>query len=55
MDHKTVEIGVCGTLNINISAAHIVQSVIVKAEGTFSVLEEIVSREYLFVRIYNGS
>ena len=51
--NQTVEVGVRGMLQIKISVAHDTESLIVKAEGTDSVLEESLGGQYRVVSLYN--
>ena len=44
MGNQMVEIGVCGTLDIKIYVANIVESLIDKSEGTVSVIDESVCK-----------
>ena len=49
-----VEVGVCGTLDIKIYVANVVESLIDKAEGTVSVIDESMCKCWWYVRQHHG-
>jgi len=51
---KSVQVGVGGSLNVEVSAAHIVQGLVIKAEGAVSVLQEGVGRQDVVVGLNDG-
>ena len=54
LSDETVEVGVGGTLNVKVTTAHIVQSLVVKAEGTVGVLEQCMGRQDGVVGLNDG-
>ena len=55
LSDETVQVGVSRALNAEVTAAHIVESLVVEAEGTVGVLKESVGGEHGVVRLNNGS
>merc|ERR1719502_2458204 len=51
---EAVEVGVGRALDVEVAAAHVVQGLVVKAEGHVRVLEERVRREHRVVRLDDG-
>merc|ERR1719181_948143 len=51
---EAVEVGVGRALDVEVAAAHVVERLVVEAEGHVSVLEERVRREYRVVRLDDG-
>jgi len=52
---KTVKVGVGGALDVEVAAAHIVQGLVIKAEGAVGVLQQRVTGEHVVVRLNDGS
>merc|ERR1719253_1616699 len=50
---EAVQVGVRRALDVEVAAAHVVESLVVHAEGHVSVLEEGVGREHGVVRLDN--
>lgn len=55
LSDQAVQVGVRGALDIQVATAHIVQSLVVKAESAVSVLQEGVGGENGVVRLNDGS
>jgi hypothetical protein len=51
---ETVEVGVGGALNVKVAAAHVVEGLIIKAEGAVSVLKKRVGGEHVVVGLDDG-
>jgi len=49
LGNQSVQVGVRGALNVEVAAAHIVQRLVVKAEGAVGVLKKRVGREHVVV------
>merc|ERR1719274_477302 len=48
---KTVKVGVGGALDVEVAAAHVVQGLVIKAEGAVGVLQQGVTGEHVVVRL----
>jgi len=55
LGNKTVKIGVGGALDVEVAAAYIIESLVIKAEGAVSVLKERVGRQHVVIRLDDGS
>jgi len=55
LSNETVEVGVSGSLDIQVAAAHVVESFVVKTEGAVGVLQEGVGGEDVVVWLDDGS
>jgi hypothetical protein len=55
LSNQTVEVCVGRTLNVEVATANIVESLVVKAEGTIRVLQKGVGRQHGVVRLNNSS
>jgi hypothetical protein len=51
---KTVEVGVGGALDVEVAAAHIVQGLVIKAEGAVGVLQKGVTGKHVVVGLNDG-
>src|SRR5690606_1923927 len=54
LSDQSVQIGVGGTLDVQVAAAHIVQSLVIQAEGAVGVLQQRVGSEHVVVRLHHG-
>ena len=54
LSNQPVEVGVCGTLNVEVTTAHIVESLVVNTVGTVRVLEKSMGRQHGVVRLNHG-
>ena len=52
---ESVQVGVGGALDVERASAHIVKSLVIKAEGAVGVLKKGVGREHVIVGLDNGS
>ena len=55
LSNKSVQVGVGGSLDVQVSSTDIVHSFVVEHNGNISVFEERVSREHRVVRFNDGS
>jgi len=51
----SVEVGVCRSLDIEVTAAYVIKSFVIDTESAVSVLQERVGREHVIVRLDDGS
>jgi hypothetical protein len=54
LGHQSVKVGVGRALNVQVAAAHIVQSLVIEAEGAVGVLEQGVGRKHVVIRLNHG-
>ena len=54
LGNKSVQVGVGGALNVQVASAHIVQSLVIKAEGAVGVLKESVGRQHVVVWLHHS-
>jgi hypothetical protein len=52
---KTVKVGVSGALNVEVATAHVVQGLVIKAEGAVGVLQKGVTGKHVVVRLNDSS
>jgi hypothetical protein len=52
---QSVKVGVGWALDVQVSAAHVVHGLVIKAEGAISVLQQRVGRQHVVVRLNDGS
>jgi len=55
LGHQTVEVGVGGSLNVEVAAAHVIEGLVIKTEGAVSVLQERVGGQHVVVGLHDGS
>ena len=51
---QSVEVGVGGALDVQVASAHIVQSLVIKAEGAVGVLQQGVGGQHVVVRLHDS-
>ncbi len=51
---ESVQVGVGGALDVEVAAAHVVESLIIEAEGAVGVLQECVRREHVIVGLHDS-
>ena len=51
---EAVEVGVGRALDVEVAAAHVVEGLVVQAEGHIGVFEEGVGRQHSIVRLHDG-
>jgi len=52
---KSVQVGVCWALDVEVAAADVVKSLVIKTESTVGVLKEGVGRKHVVVWLNDGS
>jgi len=55
LSNETIEVGVGWSLNVKVASAHIIESLVVEAEGAVSMLEESMGRKDVVVWLDDGS
>jgi hypothetical protein len=55
LGHKTVEVSVGGSLDIEVASAHIIEGLVIETEGAIGVLKERVGGEDMVVGLHDGS
>jgi len=55
LGNETVEVGVSGALNVKVAAAHVIESLVIQAEGAVGVLQEGVGGKDVVVGLNDGS
>ncbi len=54
LSNEPIQVCVCGPLDVEVAPANVLQSFVVKAESTISVLKESMRREHRVVGLYNS-
>jgi len=55
LGNQSVKVGVGGALNVEVAAAHIVQGLVIKAEGAVGVLKQRMGSQHVVVGLNDGS
>jgi hypothetical protein len=54
LGNQSVQVGVGGSLNVQVAAAHVVQGLVIQAESAVGVLQQRVGGQHVVVRLHDG-